>query len=229
MGKTTISVPIEMICYDLDLYKNKRKKFQIYYVKYQGTTYSRVANRKYIPLPNADITFKLGSGLTPQPQKCNGPTNTCLDDRFMISDRYLVPCPKEHSGLTPKTMFGPPKLMDLTMLLYESQDMRKVSEEIQQFGMDDSQEKIKETQKQLRIHQMSQKSPRSKISGHQLQLLSTHSGSYDKVSQQYSTNVIHPTATRTVKAAVSTFSHTDQNIKDPGCLPCARKRRLNNA
>ncbi len=221
-GKTTIHVPAEYMYYDLDLKRNKRKKFQIYYAKYQGVNFSRLANRKYILISKL-VEFKVGKGLTSQPQTCLGPTNQNLNNNFMVSDRYLVPCPKRYSGLTQKTSFGLPKLMDLTMLLYESQDLRQISREIQQFASDGSREKIRETGNALHLAKMKDNESRPVVSLDQFQLMNAVSGSYDKVSAQYLINTSMPPL-----SGVSTISNA-QKDQNADCLPCARKRRLKNA
>jgi hypothetical protein len=58
-GKTTIQIPGEFLYYDLDLRQNRNKRFKFSYVKYQGTTMSRIANRRYIPIQGSNVSFIL--------------------------------------------------------------------------------------------------------------------------------------------------------------------------
>lgn len=218
-GKTTIAIPGEFLYYDLGLRENKDKKFKFYYVKYQGTTMSRVANKRYVSIQDSEINFRVLGGLTPVPQHRYDPVGRLIDKKFTISDRYLVMCPGEHSGFTRKGEFGKEKLMDLTMMVSEGQHMRALSKQIRQFGINDDTVNISSTEKLLQ--QAKPKPRRPQISASQIQLMRSISRTYDAISSK-----IKPPTQR--GRQIQSFS-ANKAVKQGagGCAPCSRKRKNN--
>ena len=223
-GKTTVSIPGEFLYYDLGLRENKGKKFKFFYVKYQGTTISRVANRQYISVQNSEINFQVSGGLTPVPQDRVDPLGRFLSKEFAISDRYLVMCPSKYSGFARKNEFGKEKLMDLTMMTNEGQHMSTLSKQIQQFKANDDTVNINATEKSLQLakqaEQAEQKRRRPQISTSQVQLMRSVSKIYDTISST------KPQLSTPLSKAVRSFSGNAASKKS-GCAPCSRKRKQN--
>ena len=221
-GKTTVSIPGEFLYYDLGLRENKGKKFKFSYVKYQGTTISRMANKRYMPIQDAEINFQISGGLTPAPQTRHDPVGKLLDKKFMISDRYLVMCPSEYSGFARKSEFGKEKLMDLTMMINEGQHMFALSKQIQQFEVNNDTVNINTTAKSLQLAKQASRKPlRPRISTSQVQLMRSVSRVYDTISSK-----TEPPTQQT--KAVQSFS-ANRAVKQGGggCAPCSRKRKKN--
>ncbi len=216
-GKTTIAIPGEFLYYDLGLRENKDKKFKFYYVKYQGTTMSRMANKRYVPIQDSEINFRVSGGLTPDPQHRYDPAGRLIDKKFTISDRYLVMCPGEHSGFTRKGEFGKEKLMDLTMMVSEGQHMHALSKQIRQFETNDDTININSTEKML--HQARQKPRRPQISASQVQLMRSISRTYDAISSK----IKPPTQFGRQSQSFSANKAVKQGTG--GCAPCSRKRK----
>lgn len=219
-GKTAIEIPGEFLYYDLGLHDNKNKKFKFYYVKYQGSTISRVANKRYMSIQDSELSFTLSGGLSPNPQQRRDPVGRIINEKFVISDRYLVMCPREYSGFARKSEFGREKLMDLTMMINEGQHMHSLSKQIKQFEADQDTEKISKTEKSLQLaNQAKQKMRRPRISASQIQLMQSVSRVYDTIS---STKGLQPQQLK----AVQSFS-ANKAMKQGGCAPCSRKRKEN--
>lgn len=214
-GVNYIEIPAPMLYYDLDLNKNRRKVFQLYYIKFQGTNFSKLANRKYMPIPHSTFSFQIPNGLSPKPQSRKDPVGRQLNSEFVISDRYLVFVAKEHSGFTAKNNFGKEKLMDLTMLVNEGQDMENLSKEIHQFSDKNDSSKIEETHKIIHQHKVS-KEKAIGISSNQFHLLKSVSGAYESIATKSKPQV-------NTNKKVSTFGINP--AKKTECLPCSRKRQ----
>ncbi len=219
-GRTTINIPASFITHDLELSSHRKKKFDIYYVLYQGATFSRLANRKYIKIDNTDLDFLGDIGIKPQVRK--DPAGRTYSNKFILSDRYLVLCPREYSGFSGKSEFGPGKLMDLTMLVYEGQHMENLSKELKQFSStNDSSDKISKTKKLIaqRKHVTARKI-RPKIPNGQIQLMQGVSGVYEAILSRTKT-------TTSLADKITSFTTAPQTSGKQGCLPCSRK--INNA
>lgn len=222
-GKTTVGIPAEFLYYDLGLLNNKNKKFKFFYVKHQGTTMSRMANKRYLPIQDSELKFQISGEITPVPQSRRGPTGKLLNDQFVISDRYLVMCPREHSGFALKSEFGKEKLMDLTMMVNEGQHMMSLSRQIKQFENTDDAEKISNTEKSLQLaNRAKQKMRRPQIAGSQVQLMRNVSRVYDAISSK-----IKPQTSARQSKTVQSFSTKDIKQGGGGCAPCSRKRKQN--
>jgi hypothetical protein len=219
-GRTTVVIPAPLLIYDLELKSNARKKFHIYYVKFQGTNLSRLANRKYYRIENTELSFTYKKGLHLKPQSRRDPAGRLFSNKFVLSDRYLVLCPREYSGFARKSEFSPEKLMDLTMLVHEGQHMENLAKEIQQFSTDDSTKKIEQTQQQ--VQQTRQQRIRPRISTNQIQLMRSVSGAYETVLGQPKKTAPKESQSQKVAAFSASAPKTKQ-----GCLPCARKRNRN--
>ncbi len=226
IGKTSLSIPSEILRYDLDIKPGNLNKFQIHYVKFQGSNFSRIANRKYIPIDNTELTFEISGTVCPQPQNRQNPLGGRYSEDFMISDRYLVLCPKEYSGFSKKTEYSREKLMDLTLLLHEAQHMETLAKEIRQFATTGNEEgKIKNTEQAIQKSRIQQKATLPRISVNQLQLMKSISGVYDTISTSHA----KPDVQKRVLSSM-TGSQTSQFQAVPkksGCLPCSRKRKKN--
>lgn len=221
-GKTSVEIPGEFLYYDLGIRENRNKKFKFYYVKHQGTTLSRVSNKRYMPIQNTELKFQLDGGMTPNPQKRLDPGGKLLDKNFVISDRYLVMCSAAHSGFARKGEFSPEKLMDLTMMTNEGQHMYALSKQIKTFEADKDSENINKTEKSLQLAQQSkQKMRRPRISSSQIQLMRNVSRVYDSISSNKIPQTQKP-------KTVQSFSANKAVKPDGGgCAPCSRKRKQN--
>lgn len=224
-GKTSIKIPGEFLYHDLEFRESKfQKKFKIFYVKYQGTTISRMSNRRYFPIPDSEIDFQISEGLTPLPQSRTRPDGIILSsEEFIISDRYLVMCPSQNSGFYRKGKFGREKLMDLTMMINEGQHVYALSKKIQQFESAKNADNIDKTAKSLQLaNQAHQAIRRPKISSSQIQLMQSVSRSYDAISSKIKPQQQIPTKQL---SGVQSFSAMPK--KQGGCAPCSRKRNKN--
>ncbi len=224
-GKTSVKIPGEFLHYDLALAENKGKKFKFSYVKHQGTTMSRVANKRYMSIQDSEINFQLSGGLTPHPQSRQDPIGRPLDKKFTISDRYLVMCPSEHSGFARKNEFGIEKLMDLTMMINEGQHMQALSRQIQQFETNNETANIGATEKSLQLaRQAKQQSRRPRIKASQVQLMRSVSRVYDAISTKTKPPTLKTQTTQSfsVNKAANATKHGEG-----GCTPCSRNKRKN--
>ena len=216
-GKTTVHLPLEMLFYDLQLKNNKT--FSLYYVKIEGTTFSRLANRKYVPVGKRFKVDTSGLELTPQAQGRSGPTNKIMDNNFVISDRYLVLCPAKYSDFSTKSKYTSEKLMDLTMLVHESQHMDSLAKKMKLFA-EDSGVKIQQTSQMIHDQKMRQsKVARPKIDITNVQFMRSLSSEYDKIS----TTQVKPVVTLPPQPVVETFARESRT--KASCLPCSRKRK----
>ena len=181
---------------------------------------SRMANKRYMSIQNGELNFSISDGLTPIPQHRRDPIGRLVGKEFIISDRYLVMCPKKHSGFARKSEFGKEKLMDLTMMIHEGQNMHSLAKQIKQFEVDENAENINETAKSLQLErQAKQKRRRPQISTMQIQLMQSLSRTYDSISSRRKLSQQQP-------KTVQSFSARD-NKKSGGCAPCSRKRKKN--
>ena len=222
IGRTTIEIPAAFLIYDLDLSNHRKKKFDMYYVRHQGATFSRLANRKYIKIDNTSLSFIGDICLSPQTRK--DPMGRTYSEKFILSDRYLVLCPREYSGFSKKSEFGPGKLMDLTMLVHEGQHMENLSKEIKQFAAtDDSSDKIAKTNKLIQRRKQAVRKIRPRISDGQIRMMQGISGVYESMSVR--SKKIPPPGPSAKR--VTSFTASSPTTGKKGCLPCSRKR--NNA
>lgn len=226
-GKTTVEVPGAFLFYDLDLAVNAHRKFQFFYAKYQGTTYSRMANRQYLPIQNSDIEFVSSGRLRAMPQSRLDPIKRQMGKEFVISHRYLVFCPSESSGFARKSEFGAEKLMDLTMMINEGQNMKAISRQVQQFASDET-AKIGETKQSIQTsrHHASKDQIKPNIPFAQIQLMKSISKTYDNISLKGRQNPKVHKATAPEKKTVRSFSGA-QPQKKRGCASCSRKKKAN--
>lgn len=218
-GKTTVSIPAEFLYYDLSLRDNKNKKFKFSYVKHQGTTISRVANRRYISIQDSEINFQISGGMTPVPQCRRDPIGRLISEKFVISDRYLVMCPGEYSGFARKSEFGKEKLMDLTMMINEGQHMYALSRQIKQFEANNDAVNINTTEKSLQLTKQANQKQRPRILASQVRLMQSVSRVYDTISSKIKPPTLQP------KTAQSFSVNKTVNQDKSGCTPCSRKRK----
>lgn len=217
-GKTTVSIPAEFLYYDLSLRDNKNKKFKFSYVKHQGTTISRVANKRYISIQDSEINFQVSGGLTPVPQHRRDPIGRLISKEFVISDRYLVMCPNAYSGFARKSEFGKEKLMDLTMMINEGQHMYALSRQIKQFEATNDAVNINVTEKALQLTKQANQKQRPRIPTSQVQLMRSVSRVYDAISSKIKPLTPQP------KTVQSFSANRTVNQGKNGCTPCSRKR-----
>lgn len=221
-GKTAIEIPGEFLYYDLVLRDNKNKKFKFFYVKHQGTTMSRVANKRYIPIQDGEVVFRVLGGLTPNPQHRRDPVGRPISKEFVISDRYLVMCPARSSGFTRKNEFGKEKLMDLTMMVHEGQHMYSLSRQVKQFETNEDFENINKTEKSLQLAKQAKQHMRyPRIPAAQIQLMQSVSRAYDTISSKGKPQTQSP-------KTMQSFSYGQKDKRgEGGCAPCSRKRKKN--
>ncbi len=221
-GKTSIDIPCEFIYHDLNLKENERKKYKFYYIRYQGTGYSRLGNKQYLPIVNTELEFKLPVDITPKPQTRIDPTGKLYGSDFTISSRYLVLCHKDYSGFTGRNKLSPQRALGWTMLLHESQHMQALNQEIKQFATTDdkAQEKIRETHKLLHEQKLKKGRRKAYINSEQSNMLSTVAGVYDQMSQPK--NPILADKTKTESFAMNQANSLKR--KSGNCAPCSRKR-----
>jgi len=221
-GKTSISIPSEFIYYDLNLKENYRKKYKFYYIKYQGTNFSRLGSRQYMLIPNTELEFSLPDDITARPQTRITPTGKLYTGDFILSDRYLVLCPKLYSGFARKTKDGARKDVDAEMLLHESQHMRSLDVQIRQFSseeQDDTKQKIRETSHMIQEENFrNSKQTRPHINPEQVRLLSSVVGVYNQTAESYKKSMYQQLPANTV--AKNIFPN-----KRTGCAPCSRKSK----
>lgn len=221
VGRTSIEIPAAMLSYDLDLKSHRQKKFDIYYVKYQGTTLSRMANSKFYKIENTELTFKYDKSTGLQPQSRIDPCGREYPKSFILSDRYLVLCPREYSGFAKKSEYGPEKIMDLTMLVHEGQHMENLAKEMQQFsaGSDDS-GKIDKTQKTIQnTKHANARKIRPRIPSDQIQLMQGVSGAYE--------SIISRKNQRADRHKIQTMTAAPSPQPKKPCAPCSRKKKKN--
>ena len=220
LNKTTVEIPWELLYHDLNLKINKNKQFQMFYVCIKGTNLSRLANRQYVPLEACKVKFIVPEYLTLTPQSRKGPIGE-LSNKFIISDRYFVLCPKEYSGFAKKSEFAKEKLMDLTMLVNEGQHMESLSKQIKGFSDNkDVSQQIQNTQKIIQHNRNHNKMipVRPKINNNQIQLLKSVSGIYENIAAKSK-----PQQQASIFSAASIKSKEQQK-----CAPCARKKQPQN-
>ncbi len=218
-GQTTVFVPSEFLYHDLNLSRNGKIKYGIYYIKFQGMTHSRLANRQYTPTGH-DITFTNTDGITPASQKRVSPLGSLFNGDFVVSDRYLVMCPKEYSGFSGKSKYDRTKLLNLTLLLHESQDMESIAQHIRE-SKGGIQSNIKHTEKVIQNIKLGKKPPRPQMAYNQVKILKSVSGSYDSISASYADpSPSFKQVARQLHHGINAISH---NKRD--CLPCTRSRR----
>ena len=97
-GKTSFSVPSEVIWKDCNISSPGKQDLRVYWVKFEGIDQFRFRNRKYIPIEGSSIRFKSRT-MMPKPQNRLGPTGEPLPDDFVLSDRYYVPTWKYFTSL----------------------------------------------------------------------------------------------------------------------------------
>jgi hypothetical protein len=228
-GKTSIEIPAEFLYHDLELKKSNNKKFKFHYIKRQGTTLSRIANKRYMPISGSEISFQITDELSPLPQQRTDPSGRLMSQKFIVSDRYLVMCPREYSGFAPRSEFGKSKLMDLTMMVNEGQYINSLSKQIKQFDNGDS-EKIRETTKSIHLaNQAKNNIARPQISMSQVHIMKNVSRVYDTISLKNTTQPQLKPQSQPSQRSVQTFSanRAIQSSPEGGCTPCSRKKQQN--
>lgn len=128
-GLTNIELPSEILWHDLNLssFSEKRiPKFNIYWVKFEGVTYEKFMNRKYIFIPNTEISFNTNQ-MFPRETSRIGPLGTEIQKPdFVVSHRYLVLTHRNYSqygGYLDK--YTPWRLRRMTLFMNEAQDIEK--------------------------------------------------------------------------------------------------------
>jgi len=145
-GRTSVQLPAEVIWFDLQLTKNRNKKYSIYWVKFEGVNHMNLMNRKYIPIANSRITFNCFE-MMPKPQTRTGPTGAALTEDFVMSNRYFVPTWKAYTSLGKLPTIYSQKNTTMTKFMHESQhvDILRRSE-VKSFAEQESNEReIKKT------------------------------------------------------------------------------------
>lgn len=124
-GKLDIHLPSEILWSDLNLHKHIRPSYSLYWVKFEGVSYKKFMNRRYIPLSNTAIKFN--GTLSLGYQNRLGPTKSALPPEFVLSDRYFVHTWKSFSSLGAiSDNFGSKRLNCFSRFFYEAQDLRNL-------------------------------------------------------------------------------------------------------
>jgi len=93
-GRMTIRFPIEILHYELSLYKTSKQTFRLSYMKEHGVTYNNVVNKKKVSIRDSEIKFINSFRLFPQTRFDSLDRELSYKD-FFPSDRYYVPTWKE--------------------------------------------------------------------------------------------------------------------------------------
>ncbi len=96
-GRTDFILPSEIIWSDTEYHKYYNKKFQLFWVKFEGITHMKFLNRKYIPITETNLSF-IGRKMKPQAQNRKGPTGENLSPDFILSHRYFVPTWRDYTA-----------------------------------------------------------------------------------------------------------------------------------
>jgi hypothetical protein len=128
-GRTSFVIPSHILWYDLELNKNLGKKFQIYWVQFEGIDYMKFMNRKYIPIANSQITFN-SRKISLNPQKRDGPMGP-LSDEFVLSHRYFVHTWKQFSSFGDRIeAYKPKEAGKKNQFLHEIQDFSQKNKQV---------------------------------------------------------------------------------------------------
>lgn len=141
-GVTRINLPSEILWSDLNLStSNDKRKYNLYWVKFEGVNHMKFMNRKYIKIDDCGLSFV--GNMTPQPTDRKGPTEVDLPDYFVLSHRYLVHTHKKWSEYGGDYVHNK-KSENLSIFLHESQNMDTVTHAISLFeNKKDSTQEVK--------------------------------------------------------------------------------------
>lgn len=228
-GLTDIHIPHELYKWNLHDKSWHKKTYTLFYVKFEGIHYSRIANRVYIPIPNLSFTIN-DSPHTLMPQKKVNPHGHQLDgNRFVLSDRFFVPCLKEHSGFGGKTEYPKDKLLNMTMFIHESQHIKMLQERIvtmnKSNSSDTSSSSIKQTHREMQANRLA-----SNVKILQPKITREKFAFFNTIAQFGIEKPINDPMTKsTINSSekVSTFQSGDKPQKQ--CLPCSRRKSQNAA
>lgn len=220
-GVTTVKIPAEILYWDLELWNNKKRNFQFYYVKFEGITFSRVANRVYNLMPNINVTLNVSQSMMPESQKRLTPNNVSLPDDLVLSDRYLVLSPKKYSAFGSKAGYQPDKLLNMSMFLHESQHIKMLENKMTVHAMSNKEssiDQIKQTHKTMKNERLQSnvKTIKPKLNNNKISLFT----SLDQLKKP--ANIQKPIQTES-ESKVSTF----QSSVKTSCVPCSRKKQVN--
>lgn len=239
-GRTNIQIPAEIIYADLELENeiNRRKRYRLYYVKREGVTFARLMNKKYVPIADTQITFRLPEKIMPQAQSRLSPTGTELSKDFVLSDRYLVHTHKDFSSFGKKTDFHPRRLDHLTRFLHEAQHMTESQNRIRSFKVtkDDLTDETRETMRSDALRRQSRIKQAHRYPKDREQMMQSFSTTYE---EQFSANVttdlfyllVSPPkddkgpSSKESKEPIRAFQAPPIRTPSAGCLPCSRRRR----
>lgn len=121
-GRTDVLVPAEVLWADLDL-SSGHKKYQLYWTKFEGITYMRFMNRKYIPISDSRITFNT-TNIKPLSQNRKGPTGKDMSSDFVLSHRYFVHTWKEFTAFSNRIISWNRNMDKALQFIHESQDLQ---------------------------------------------------------------------------------------------------------
>lgn len=232
-GRTSISIPSEVIYSDLELDRKRSTKCGLYYVKRKGVTYARLMNHVYIAISNSALTFRAPKTLMPKAQTRLSPIGTELGDDFVLSDRYLVHTHKDFSSFGKKTDFHPRRLSYLTRFFHESQDMIQ-PKSIKSLGVSEEEnmtDRIKESIRTEELKKHDDIKNAHQYSEDRGKLMKAFSYTYE---QQYGANVktdlfyllVSAPPEKETSRPIEAFQ-APLMTKGKGCLSCARRRKNN--
>ena len=98
-GNLSVKIPLEILNYELNLYKTSHLSFRCYYMKQHGVNYANVISEKKVLIHSEDINFSGKLRLKPQTRK-DPLGNEMSYEEFVTSDRYFIPTWKDYSFLT---------------------------------------------------------------------------------------------------------------------------------
>lgn len=124
-GKMLVNIPVEILWWDLKA-NQVLSEYDIYWVKFEGVTYNRFMNRRYVIIPNTTLKFNQKE-LVLTPTTRLSPTNSELSDDFVLSDRYFVHTWHEFSGIGKiNESFGSKRLHNFSRFFHEAQNMQSL-------------------------------------------------------------------------------------------------------
>ena len=120
-GRTDFVLPSEVIFADLNYSTHWHKKYQVYWVKFEGIDYMKFMNRKYIPIPESRITLN-SNKITPLPQERQGPLGDLSED-FILCNKYFVHTWKNYTSLGAQSQLTEVDSIKRRRFLHEIQDL----------------------------------------------------------------------------------------------------------
>ncbi len=208
-GRTDFVLPSEFISHELQLAKNFNRKFQLYWVKFEGITQMKFLGRKYIPIDNSFITFNDRLS-RPKSQSRLGPDGRDLSSDFMLSHRYFVHTHKEYSAFSEK--IAPDIISDRgrSMYMFELMDISSKKRKPK---------KNNDQEVRTMIHKSFDHSP---VGSKQKLLLGAYMNAYNRKTPSNKTNKSYAKTTFKSPALRQKISQMNAAPKKSGGCGCSR-------